>query len=106
MTKRFEITVGDTDFNFEVSNADYNKFINNSASNPVQAGFNLLTGTVDQKQRAKLIGLIADEEKKPHGTLVMELVAAVSEEMTNDLPTVVKKRKPTQEPADETDLTA
>lgn len=106
MSKQFEITVGDTDFNFDVSNDAFNKFINaSSGGRGVQAGFNLISSTVDQKQRAKLLNLITDAEKKPKGMLVMDLVGAISEEFSDELPTVVKKRKTTPGSAEQTDLT-
>ncbi len=105
-TKEITVTLGDTDFTFDVGNTDYNKMLNNmSGSRAVQAGFNLLSSTVKQEQRATLISIITDKEKKPHGTVVLEVVGIISEEFTDSLPTAVKKRSSTPTPADEMDMT-
>lgn len=104
MSKKIEVTLGSEDFEFEVTNDAFNKFINSSSGGRgVQAGFNLLSSTVEQKQRAKFLNIITDAEKKPKGMLVMELVGVISEDFNDELPNVVKKRKPTQDYAELTD---
>lgn len=101
--KELILAVGETPFTFKVGNAEYNKFVDRmSAGKPVQAGFNLLTSTVEQKERATLIGLIADEQKQPYATLVMGLVGEISEEMGEGLPEVVKLQSVSGISADET----
>ncbi|WP_067095604.1 putative phage tail assembly chaperone [Marinomonas atlantica] len=101
--KDIQILVGDKEFDFQVSNALYNKFVDTMASGKaVQAGFNLLSKSVDQKQRASLMELIRDKENQPKATLVMSVVGEISEEMGDSLPEVVKLQKSTATFADET----
>ena len=101
--KEIVLVVGGTEFNFNVGNAEYNKFVDQTtAGRPTQAGFNLLTKTVEKKQRASLIELIADKERQPKALVVMSLVGEISEEMGDGLPDVVKLQKSTATSADET----
>ncbi|RUM56280.1 MAG: hypothetical protein DSY85_03010 [Marinomonas sp.] len=95
--------IGASEFTFKVANADYNKFVDTmAAGKPTQAGFNLLTKTVVQEQRASLLEVIADEERQPKALVVMNLVGEISEEMGQGLPEVVKLQKSTATSADET----
>lgn len=91
MAQIIAIGVGAHEFEFSVSNGDYNKFVDRMASGKsVQSAFNLLTSTVDIKQRATLKDLIADDENQPKAKLVMDLVGELTEAFTSDLPEVVK----------------
>lgn len=97
------LMIGATKFTFDVSNAEYNKFVDRmSAGKPVQAGFNLLSSTVKQEQRATLRELIADKENQPKAQLVMSLVGEISEEMGEGMPEVVKLQSVKETSADET----
>lgn len=91
MAQVIAIGVGTQAFEFVVTNGEYNKFVDRmSSGKSVQSAFNLLTSTVEIKQRATLKDLITDEENQPKAKLVMDLVGELSEAFTSDLPDVVK----------------
>ncbi len=83
-----DITVGETDYTFNVTRDAYNRFINAATSKPVQAMTNFLTTTVTADQQAAFVELI----KETPGAET-QVFGAVIEEYTPDLGVVVKKRK-------------
>lgn len=103
MAQIIAIGVGTEAFEFTLTNGEYNKFVDRmSGGKSVQSAFNLLTATVNVKQRATLKDLITDEENQPKAKLVMDLVGELSEEFTSDLPDVVKLQTSNSNSADET----
>lgn len=91
MTKQILVDVGGTEFQFNVDNAEYNKFINSmTGGRAIQSSYNLLTRTVIETQRTILKELLTDNDNQPIGSLVLEIQSVVSEEFSNSLPSVVK----------------
>lgn len=85
------VTVGTVDFKFNVTDKDYNKFVDGVSGNKtVLPAYNLLSSTVENEQHAKLKGLLTDSENQPKAALVMEIIGVITEEFTSDLPAVVK----------------
>lgn len=100
--KEINLLMGESEFCFQVSNVEYNKFVDRTSSGkPIQAGFNLLSSTVMQEQRAALRAQISDKEGQPKAMVVMALVGEISEAFGEGLPEVVKLQKSSATSADE-----
>lgn len=103
MAQVIALGVGTAEFEFTVTNGEYNKFVDRMASGKsVQSAFNLLTATVNIKQRATLKDVLVDEENQPQAKLVMDLVGELTEAFTSDLPEVVKLQTSSSNSADAT----
>lgn len=101
MAQIISVGVGTQEFEFTLTNGEYNKFVDRmSSGKSVQSAFNLLTSTVDIKQRATLKDMITDEESQPKAKLVMDIVGELSEAFTSDLPEVVKLQTSNSNSAD------
>lgn len=104
MAQVIALGIGKAEFEFNVTNGEYNKFVDRmSSGKSVQSAFNLLTSTVNVKQRAKLKDLLVDDENQPKAKLVMDLVGEITEAFTSDLPEVVKLQTSNSNSADATD---
>ena len=91
MAKQILVDIGGTEFQFQVDNAEYNKFINAmTGGRAIQSSYNLLTRTVVDSQRTALKDLLTDEDNQPIGSLVLEVQGVVTEEFSSGLPAVVK----------------
>ena len=87
------VMIGTVEFEFSVTNKEYNKFVDSMASGKaVLPAYNLLSSTVKNEQHAKLKSLLVDDANNPKANLVMEVMGIVTEEFTSDLPAVVKPR--------------
>lgn len=102
--KKIDLEIGETVFTFNVSNADYNKFVDQlSGGKSVNASFNFLTRTIDGLQRKALKTLLTDDDTHPISMLVMDIVKEISEEFGEGLPEVVKLQTNTEISSHETD---
>ena len=102
--KQIVLEIGDKPFTFNVSNAEYNKFVDQlSGGKSVNASFNFLTRTVDGEQRKGLKALLTDDETHPISMLVMDVVKEISDEFGEGLPEVVKLQPNTGTSLSETD---
>jgi hypothetical protein len=105
MAQLILVTVGTVDFTFNVTDKDYNKFVDSiSSGKAVLPAYNLLSSTVENEQHAQLKGLLTNEENQPKATLVMGVVGVITEEFTSDLPTVVKTQTSSASSSKEMDL--
>ncbi|WP_394178491.1 putative phage tail assembly chaperone [Marinomonas posidonica] len=99
------VTIGTENFEFTVTNREYNKFVDSMAGGKVTMGaYNLLSNTVKQEQHATLKSMLVDGNNNPKSTLVMEAVGVITEDFTSDLPKVVKTRASSANSSKETDL--
>tara|TARA_R110001599_G_scaffold277904_1_gene479221 strand:+ start:244 stop:570 length:327 start_codon:yes stop_codon:yes gene_type:complete len=105
MAKMIPVTIGVTDFEFTITDRDYNKFVDSiTGGKTVLPGYNLLSSTVKNEQHAELKRLVTDGQNNPRATLVMSVIGEITEEFTSDLPAVVKTRKSSANSSKETDL--
>lgn len=94
MAQLIEITIGDTDFEFKVTDKEYNKFVDAMAKGQtVLPAYNLLSSTVKNEQHNKLKTLMVNEDSQPKAKLVMDVMGILTDEFSSDLPTVVKLRR-------------
>lgn len=94
MAQLIEITIGDTDFEFKVTDKEYNKFVDAMAKGQtVLPAYNLLSSTVKNEQHAKLKALMVNEDSQPKAKLVMDVMGILTYEFSSDLPAVVKLRR-------------
>jgi len=83
-----DITMGDTEFTFNVTREKYNKYLNAvTQSSKVAPSYNFLTTTVESEQQKDLMKFL----QTTPGSEV-QMAGAVLEEYTPDLGIVAKKR--------------
>jgi hypothetical protein len=105
MSKVIVVKVGKTDFTFNVTNRDFNNFIDKSSGpKKVLPAYQFLSDVVENSQHAKLKGLLVDDENQPKAKLVMEVLADVEEVFNKDLPEVVKVQTSSANSSKEMDL--
>lgn len=93
MAQVITVEVADIDINFNVSDDDFNKYINDQMPNEkVNSAYNFLSRTVDEKSK--------DEFKKialngvvPKGLVVMQIVGVIAEEFGSGVAINLKKPK-------------
>jgi len=103
MAQLIEVTIGEMDFEFKVTDKAYNKFVDSMAKGQtVTPAYQLLSDTVKSEQHASLKTLLLNDESQPKAKLVMDVVGIVSDEFSSDLPAVVKPRKRTETTSKET----
>lgn len=91
--RQIVITIGATDFTFNLSAQDVTKYFNAlTPSNKVAPGHNLLTTTVQPEQKDALRPLLANP------VLTMQVAGTLLEEYSPDVEVAVKK--PSTEPSD------
>lgn len=94
MAQLIEVTIGEMDFEFKVTDKAYNKFVDSmSKGKAVTPAYQLLSDTVKNEQHAALKSVLLNDESQPKASLVMDVVGLITEEFTSDLPAVVKLRK-------------
>ncbi len=85
------LEIGEQEFNFTLTPADITKYFNaTTASNKVAPAHNLLMGTVDQEDKAKLKPLLANPVH------MLSITGALVEEYAPDLGVIVKKPSTSQ----------
>ena len=89
---KIDLTIGNTDFVFNVDHVAYNKFIKSASQGPVNAAFNLMTSTVEESQKKDLKELLVGEQNVIKGRLVMAVMGEIEEEFASTLPVVVKRQ--------------
>lgn len=88
------VTVGTTDFEFTITDREYNKFVDSiSGGKTVLPAYNMLSNAVENKQHATFLSIFSDGQNNPRAKLVMDVIGEITEEFTSNLPTVVKTRK-------------
>jgi len=103
MAQLIDVTIGEMDFEFKVTDKAYNKFVDAmSKGKTVTPAYQLLSDTVKNEQHAALKSLLLNDESQPKASLVMDVVGIVSDEFSSDLPAVVKPRKRTGNTSKET----
>lgn len=90
--EKIDLTIGDTDFVFNIDHLAYNKFIKSASQGPVNAAFNLMTSTVDEGQKKALKDILIGEQNVIKGRLVMSIMGEIEEEFSSTLPLVVKRQ--------------
>jgi len=91
LEQKVELEVNDQDFEFDVSAAAYNKYLNSSnAVNKIQPAHNFLMAVVNDKHKKALKELL----KQPGAPL--HLVSALIEEYQPEFNITVKKSKSAQ----------
>lgn len=100
---KIELSIGNTDFVFNVDHVAYNKFIKSAAQGPVNAAFNLMTSTVEESQKKELKELLVGEQNVIKGRLVMAVMGEIEEEFASTLPLVVKRQTNATSNVSETD---
>ncbi len=100
------VTIGSVDFTFNVTDKAFNKFIDSTSTGgkATLAAYNFLSDSVENKQHAKLRGLLLNDATEPRASLVMDVIKIVQEEFVSDLPKVVKTRASSANTSKETDL--
>ena len=94
MAQLIEITIGETDFEFKVTDKEYNKFVDSMAKGQtVLPAYNLLSSTVKSEQHGALKSLMVNDDSQPKAKLVMDVMGILTDEFSSDLPAVVKPRK-------------
>lgn len=94
MAQLIEITIGDTDFEFKVTDKEYNKFVDAMAKGQtVLPAYNLLSATVKNDQHGRLKTFLVNEDSQPKAKLVMDVMGILTDEFSSDLPAVVKLRR-------------
>jgi len=98
MSHVITVTVADVDVNFNVSDDDFNKYINDQMPNEkVSSAYNFLSRTVDEdsKEEFKKIAL---NGAVPKGLVVMQIVGVVAEEFGSGV--AISLKKPKESPAE------
>jgi len=94
MAQLIEITIGETDFEFNVTDKAYNKFVDSMAKGQtVLPAYNLLSSTVKSEQHGALKRLMVNDDSQPKAKLVMDVMGILTDEFSSDLPAVVKLRR-------------
>ena len=105
MAQLIEITIGDTDFEFKVTDKEYNKFVDAMAKGQtVLPAYNLLSSTVKSEQHTRLKAFLVNEDSQPKAKLVMDVMGILTDEFSSDLPAVVKLRRRSETASKETAL--
>lgn len=100
------VTIGTVDFQFNVTDKAFNKFVDASSNGgkvTLQA-WSFLAETVENKQHAKLKGMLVNDANEPRAQLVMDVIKIIQEEFVSDLPKVVKTRASSANTSKEMDL--
>ncbi|MBJ7536949.1 putative phage tail assembly chaperone [Marinomonas transparens] len=94
MAQAIAVTIGETDFVFNVTDKGFNKFTDSisTGGKATLAAYSFLSDAVENKQHAALKGLLVNEVNEPRSSLVMDVIKIVQEEFTSELPSVVKTR--------------
>lgn len=88
--------VGDADLSFQVTNDDFNQYINEQMPNDkVGPAFNFLSRAVTDKDK-KAFKEVALIDGKPNGLIVMQIVSVVAEEFGGGVSISLKKPKKSQ----------
>ena len=93
MAQVITVEVADVDINFNISDDDFNKYINDQMPNEkVNSAYNFLSRTVDEKSK-DAFKKIALNGVVPKGLVVMQIVGVVAEEFGSGVSINLKKQK-------------
>jgi len=93
MTQEITVEVSDVDIKFNVSDDDFNKYINDQMPNEkVNSAYNFLSRTVDADSKDEF-KKIAVNGATPKGMVVMQIVGVVAEEFGSGVSISLKKQK-------------
>ena len=97
------VLLGDTELKFNVDNDDVNKYLNQQMPNEkVQSAYNLLSRTVDDKDKDNFKKLALDGTS-PRGVVVMQVATLVASQFGGDLEITIKKPSKSSKGSEETD---